>query len=356
MMNTHDAPILVVDDEPHNVMLLQRLLMRSGYTNVHPTTDPFQVEQMVRELDPDVILMDLNMPGLHGRDLMTRLAAMNQTPAIPVIVLTGDGSPEARRHALREGASDFVSKPFDPPEVVARISNQIQTRLLEKQLLQTNQRLEEQVAERTRQLEESQLETLNRLSLAAELRDDDTGCHVSRVSEYAACLARAAGLAAERCELIRRAAPLHDIGKIGIPDSILLKPGKLTDEEFATMKSHVVVGARILEGSTSLVVRLAETIALTHHERWDGRGYPNGLIGSEIPLEGRIVAICDVFDALTSERPYKQAWPVEKAVAEIERCSGSQFDADLVTCFLRIVPELVAIRAGYDRQRLQLCA
>lgn len=356
MMNTHDSPILVVDDEPHNVMLLQRLLTRSGYTRVHTTTDPFQVEQMVRELDPDVILMDLNMPGIHGRELMARLVSQGHQPAIPVIVLTGDGSPEARRLALKEGASDFVSKPFDPPEVVARLSNQIQTRLLKKQLMQTNQWLERQVAERTRELEESQLETLSRLSLAAELRDDDTGCHVSRVSEYAALLAREAGLEPERCELIRRAAPLHDIGKIGIPDSILLKPGKLTDEEFAIMKSHVVVGARILEGSSCDVVRLAETIALTHHERWDGRGYPNGLIGSDIPLEGRIVAICDVFDALTSERPYKQAWPVEKAVAEIERCAGTQFDADLVACFLRIVPELLMIRCNYERAAIALAA
>jgi len=350
MLNTLTSPILVVDDEPHNVMLLQRLLTRSGYAKVRTTTDPFQVEGMVRELDPDVILLDLNMPGIHGRELMQRLAARRQEPAIPVIVLTGDGSPEARRQALKEGASDFISKPFDPPEVVARINNQIQTRLLKKQLLQTNQRLESLVAERTRELEESQLETLNRLSLAAELRDDDTGCHVSRVSEYAARLAHEAGLAPERCELIRRASPLHDIGKIGIPDRILLKPGKLTDEEFAVMKSHVLVGARILQGSTSAVVRLAESIALTHHERWDGRGYPAGLSGSDIPIEGRIVAICDVFDALTSERPYKHAWPVEKAVAELERCAGTQFDADLVACFLRIVPELVEIRATLERQ------
>ena len=350
------CPVLIVDDEIHNVTLLQRLLSRSGYTNVHTTTDPLQVETMVQELEPDLILMDLNMPGLHGRDLLSRVNALPVKPAIPVVVLTGDVSPEARRAALREGARDFVSKPFDPPEVVARISNLIQARLLEKKLLRTNQRLEHLVAERTRELEDTQMEVLSRLSRAAELRDDDTGMHVCRVSEYAAILALEYGLTPEHCELIRRASPLHDIGKIGIPDRILLKPGKLDDQEWLVMKSHVTVGARILEGSTSEVVKLAEVIALSHHERWDGRGYPAGIAGADIPLEGRIVAICDVFDALSSERPYKKAWPVEQAVAEIDKCGGSQFDPELVACFLRVLPEILKIREGLQGESQLLAA
>jgi putative nucleotidyltransferase with HDIG domain len=250
--------------------------------------------------------------------------------------LTADITPEAKRRALTEGALDFLTKPFDATEVLLRIKNLLQTRLLHLQLREQNEVLDEKVRERTADLEATQVEILERLALAAEYRDDDTGEHTKRVGETTARIAEALDWSQAEVELIRRAAPLHDVGKIAIPDSILLKPGKLTPEEFERMKTHTSLGAQMLSGGEFPLLQLAEQIALTHHERWDGTGYI-GLREESIPMAGRIVTVADVFDALTSERPYKKAWPVSEAIEEIQRQSGHQFDPRIVEVFLKIV-------------------
>jgi putative two-component system response regulator len=278
------------------------------------------------------------MPHLDGLAVMDELNEIAEATYLPILILTGDLSPEARRDALSRGAKDFVHKPFSTDEVLLRIGTLLETRFLYLQIQNQNQILEAKVRERTRELEAAQFEIIDRLAKAAEFRDDNTGQHTERVGEMSALIAREIGLADSQVSLIRRAAPLHDVGKIGIPDKILLKPGRLTTDEFATVRTHTTIGARILSGSRFPILRLAEEIAFSHHERWDGQGYA-GIAGEAIPLPGRIAAIADVFDALTQQRPYKDAWTVDRAVSEIEQQSGRQFDPALVDAFLRIIDQ-----------------
>lgn len=329
--------ILAVDDEPANLLLLRRTLELDGYTQVEATTDPAQVPRMFVENRPDLVLLDLHMPGLDGFELMERLGPLTgEGSSVAFLVLTADATGETKRRALSMGARDFLTKPLDQIELLLRVRNLLHVQHLQGRLKQQNANLEDLVVERTRDLEQARLEILERLALAAEYRDDDTQQHAWRIGRTCALLAVGIGLPETEVELVRRAAPLHDIGKIGISDVILLKPGKLTDDEFEVIKTHTTIGAGILSGSHSPLLRLAEEIALTHHERWDGRGYPRGLSGEEIPLEGRIVAVADVFDALSHERPYKEAWPVEDAVTEILSQAGRQFDPGLVDAFSRL--------------------
>jgi putative two-component system response regulator len=324
----HQATILIVDDQQPNIRLLERILQPAGYTHVHGTRDPREIGALCRKLSPDLILLDLHMPYVSGLRVLEQLEEhIRKETFLPILVITADTLPETRQKALAAGATDFLTKPFDPTEVLLRVRNLLETRFLYHEL-------EKRVQERTRQLEEAQLEMLRRLALASDSRDDETGRHTHRVGCLSAALARLAGLPEEQVDLIGRAAPLHDIGKIGISDQILLKPGPLTAEEFEQMKTHTVIGGRILGGSKVPVLQLAEQIALYHHERWDGSGY-QGLAGEQIPKEARIVALADVFDVLTHLRPYKAAWPVEKALAEIESQSGRHFDPDLAELFLR---------------------
>jgi putative two-component system response regulator len=331
-----NARILVVDDEPANVDVLRRLLERSGFSRVESTNDPREAAPMYMKMRPDLILLDLHMPHMDGLAVMDELNQLAEASYLPILMLTGDMSPEARREALSRGAKDFVNKPFHSDEVLLRIRTLLETRFLYLQIQSQNQRLEAKVRERTRELESAQIEIIERLARAAEFRDDNTGQHTERVGQMAALLAKEIGLPDSQVSLIRRAAPLHDVGKIGIPDAILLKLGKLTDEEFALVKTHTTIGARILSGSRFGVLRLAEEIAFTHHEWWDGGGY-EGMVGDAIPLAGRIVAVADVFDALTQKRPYKAAWPIGDAIAEIDRQRGRQFDPRLVDAFLKVV-------------------
>jgi putative two-component system response regulator len=251
-----------------------------------------------------------------------------------VLMLTGDTSLETRRRALALGARDFVAKPFDADEILLRIRNLLETRALHGALVEQNARLEQRVEERTRDLEIAQMEVLDRLAAAAEFRDDDTGQHTQRVGAIAARLAATLGLDAEQVELVRRAAPLHDVGKIAIPDKILRKPDRLTEGEFEIMKAHTTVGAHILSGGCSPLVQMAERIARSHHERWDGTGYPDGLRGEQIPIEARIVSVADVLDALSHARPYRPAWTTDRILLLIRNGRGTHFDPAVADALL----------------------
>lgn len=331
------AKILVVDDQEQNVLLLEEILRDSGYVNIRCLTDSAKVLERFAESPPDLILLDLHMVPLSGFAVMAQLRPfIPEDDYLPILVLTGDLSLEARRRALSMGAADFVAKPFSSIEVLLRINNLLQTRFLYLEKQNQNQLLEQRVQERTAELERARLDVVERLARIAEFRDDQTHQHTVRVGEGVVPLARALGLPEEEVELIHRAAPLHDIGKIGIPDAILLKPGRLTEEEVLAMQHHTTEGAAILSGGQSRLVQLAEQLALTHHERWDGTGYPSGLALTDIPLVSRIVSIVDVFDALTHARPYKLAWPVDRAIAEIAALRGRQFDPAVVDAFLSL--------------------
>jgi putative two-component system response regulator len=335
-----DAGILIVDDKVANIRLLEGILGRAGYTRIASTTDPREVLEVFTGLQPDLLLLDLMMPHLNGFEVMEQLKAL--IPGgdyLPILVLTADVTGEVKRRALSAGAKDFLIKPFDTVEVLLRIDNLLKTRLLYLQLREQNHLLDEKVRERTLSLERAQIEILERLAAAAEFRDDETGRHTHRVGQVSSMIAHALSLPAAEVELIGQAAPLHDVGKIGIPDRILLKPGKLTVREFEVMKRHTTIGARMLANGHSDLIQMAECIALMHHERWDGTGYPGKLLGEDIPLVGRIVSVADVFDALTHERTYKTAWPVEEALVEIERQRGRQFDPRVAEAFLSLPVE-----------------
>lgn len=313
------------------------MLAQAGYEHVTSTQDPREVRPLYIRNRPDLILLDLHMPHLDGYEVMEQLSQVVETTYLPILVITGDLDPDARQKALALGAKDFVSKPFDPIELQLRIRTLLETRFLYLRIQSHNHLLEAKVQERTRALEYAQIEILERLAMAAEFRDDNTGQHTRRVGQTAALVAQQLGWPEAQVSLIRRAAPLHDIGKIGIPDHVLLKQGRLTPEEFDTIRTHTVIGARILSGSRFPLLQMAEQIALSHHERWDGDGYTPGLRHDAIPIVGRIVAVADVFDALTQQRPYKNAWPLAEAVAEVERQRGRQFDPAVAEAFLRVM-------------------
>jgi putative two-component system response regulator len=333
-----NARILIVDDEVVNVDLLRRLLERAGFSRIESTNDSREAADLYVKFRPDLILLDLHMPHRDGLEVMDELNQIAEASYLPILMLTGDDTQEAKREALSRGAKDFLNKPFHSDEVLLRIGTLLETRFLYLQIQSQNQILEAKVRDRTRELEAAQIEIIERLARAAEFRDDNTGQHTERVGQMAALLAKGIGLPDPQVSLIRRAAPLHDVGKIGIPDAILLKLGKLTRDEFLIVKTHTTIGARILSGSRFTILRLAEEIAFNHHERWDGDGYA-GITGAAIPLAGRIVAVADVFDALTQKRPYKAAWPIDDAMAEIERQRGKQFDPALVDAFMRMLEQ-----------------
>ncbi|MFW6331119.1 MAG: HD-GYP domain-containing protein [Gemmatimonadota bacterium] len=334
-----ESKILIVDDEPANVRLLERILQREGFQEIDSTTDPRQFLARFTARRPDIVLLDLHMPGLDGFDVMEQLQArIPEHDFVPILVLTADITPEARQRALSAGAKDCLTKPVDPTEVILRIRNLLQTRYYYRQLQNQNDTLERKVAARTRDLKKAQIEILDRLARAAEYRDDQTGHHAQRVGHMSAVIARELGLTDADVMLIRRAAPLHDVGKIGIPDGILLKPGKLTEEEFEEMKKHTAIGAGILSGSQFPVLQLAEEVALYHHENWDGTGYMR-MEGDLIPLPAQIVHAADVFDALTHERPYKRAWSVHEALEEIQNLDGRFFEP-------RVTRALMAVHAA----------
>lgn len=324
------APILIVDDQPANIALLSALLTRAGYTNLHSTTRPSETFHLIDTVRPSLLLLDLRMPELDGFTVMQRLQELRPPDEyLPILVLTADNSPETKCRALADGAHDFLTKPFDPTEIQLRVTNLLRTQALYTDVQNQNETLERRVLERTEALERSRLETLQALALAAEFRDDETGQHARRVGEMAALIGQALQLPSDQVQLLRNAAPLHDIGKIGIPDSILLKPGRFTSDERTLMQTHPTIGFQIMEPCRSATLQMARQIALTHHERWDGSGYPHGLAGDLIPLPGRIVAAADAFDAMTHNRPYQAARSVADALAAFKRERGRQFDPDV---------------------------
>ncbi|WP_255604437.1 HD domain-containing phosphohydrolase [Oscillochloris sp. ZM17-4] len=337
----------MVDDQEINLQLLKRILQHEGFTSVQSLSDPYQALSTYIEYQPDIILLDLMMPGLDGITIMQLLnQCIPEGVYLPILVLTADMSPETRRHALSLGAKDFLTKPFDPTEVVLRIQNLLETRRLYLQLQTQNHHLSQQVQRGLRDIDEAQTEVILRLSQAAEYRDEETGLHTQRVGRLSALIARSIGLDEEQVELIRRAAPLHDIGKIAIPDYILRKPGRLTAEELRRMQEHAAMGARMLEDSRFPLLQAAHEIALYHHERWDGAGYPQGIGGHDIPIMARIVAVADAFDALTHERPYKHAWSVDETLTELRACSGSRYDPQVIEALNKVVIQEGLYRPG----------
>jgi putative two-component system response regulator len=338
-----NAKILIVEDDKPSRTILKSILIGAGFTRIRCLPNASRFSNIYQQYMPDLLLLDLGIPKISGFDVMSRLQQDYPGEYLPVIVISSDSDDNIHLRALSAGAKDFLGKPYDRAKVILRCRNLIETNLLHNEVKDQNRNLAQTVKERTAELHQSRLDVIRRLGYAAEYRDTDTGDHIVRMSSYCEALAHALGLDDETCELILATSPLHDVGKIAIPDSVLLKPGPLTPQELAIMRSHAEIGAEILSGGASPFLQMAETIALTHHEKWDGTGYPRGLRGEEIPIVGRICAICDVFDALTSERPYKNAWTFESAIKEIKRVSGSHFDPKVSDAFMRIFPLIKTI-------------
>ena len=329
------------------MQLLELMLEMESFESVKSTMDPREVVGLHQENNFDLILLDIRMPHMDGFQVMEALEDIHKNDYLPIIVLTAQKDMETRLRALELGAKDFLTKPFDRLEVLHRIENMLEVRHLYNQQSMQAEILEGKVLERTKELRETRLEIIQRLGRAGEYRDNETGMHVIRMSKGCHRLALSIGLSEGHAEQIFQASPMHDVGKIGIPDNILLKPGKLDEEEWKIMKSHAEIGGDIIGEHDFGLMIMAREIALTHHEKWDGSGYPKGLRAEQIPIEGRIAAICDVFDALTSERPYKKAWPVEDAMAFITEQSGQHFDPNLVEHFTLIFDQILKIKDKY---------
>ncbi|GAA4898734.1 HD-GYP domain-containing protein [Ferrimonas pelagia] len=332
------ATLLLVDDTAANIDVLVGILRQDYQLQV--ALDGATALKIVQKNPPDLILLDIMMPDIDGLEVCRRLKADPASKAIPVIFVTALGEVEDEATGLALGAVDYISKPVNAAVVKARVATQLA-------LYNQARHLESLVQQRTAELEQTRLHIIQCLGRAAEYKDNETGLHVIRMSHFAHRLAQAAGLSEPHCSLILNAAPMHDIGKIGIPDHILKKRARLDEEEWLVMRQHPQLGAEILGQLGSDLMQMASRIALTHHERWDGTGYPVGLKGDAIPIEGRIVAIADVFDALTSVRPYKPAWTIADTLEQIRAERGRQFDPSLVDHFLTLEPELVAIRQQY---------
>ncbi|PMR75391.1 HD domain-containing phosphohydrolase [Billgrantia endophytica] len=347
-MNTQgDSHILIVDDEPANLKLLDKLLGSQGYGRRTCIEDPRKVLSAYERLRPDLILLDLKMPHLDGYQVMEQLRALNDPLLPPILVLTVEHGHGFLLKALTMGARDYLSKPFDRTELLMRVRNLLDARRAHRITHEQNVVLEEMIRLRTEEVVATRLQIVQRLGRAAEYRDNETGQHVMRMSHIAALLAQRLGWTPADVELMLHASPMHDIGKIGIPDAILLKPGKLDDEEWQIMKRHVEIGAELLGGDDFPLLNLAREIALNHHEKWDGSGYPYGRAGTDIPQSARIAAVADVFDALTSARPYKPAWSIDRAVAFVQEQSGWHFDPEVIEVFLASLEDIQRIRERY---------
>lgn len=350
-MNTPASPlqvanekqtILIVDDIPDNIDLLNEVLSPHYLTRAALNGEK-ALKIASAATRPDLILLDVMMPGISGHEVCRRLKSDPETRSIPVIFVTAMNEEEDEQKGLALGAVDYITKPVSPPIVLARVRTHLA-------LYDQTRELERLVALRTAELEKTRRQIIRRLGRAAEFKDNETGNHVIRMSHYSRLIAKAMGLSETSQDLIFHAAPMHDVGKIGIPDHIMLKPGKLDDEEWKIMRQHPAMGAAIIGDHKDELLHVARQIALTHHEKWDGSGYPMGMKGDAIPVFGRIIAIADVFDALTSVRPYKKAWSVEAAVAMIQEGAGSHFDPGLMAPFAAALPDILQIKAQYAEE------
>jgi len=330
------SKILIVDDQEANVNLLLSILKEQGFIGLQSLTDARLVQPLFLDFQPDLVLLDLKMPHIDGLSLLKQLRSrIPDGVYLPFLIITGDLSQRTRQAALSLGAKDFLTKPINPAEAVLRMYNLLETRFLYLELQESNRILDERVQERTRELELAQVDILRHLALAADYRDDLTGLHAQRVGLLAALLAESIRMPKDEAKLIRGAAPLHDLGKIGIPDHILLKSGDLTPEEFEVVKTHTAIGGKILSCSSFPLLKMAEQIARYHHEHWDGSGYL-GLKKDDIPLAARLTSVADTFDVLTHSRPYKAASSLEEALAEIQKERERQFDPDVVDALVKL--------------------
>ncbi|MDQ6992522.1 MAG: response regulator [Mariprofundus sp.] len=336
----HKKVILIVDDATENIDVLSGILV-NDYVVKAATSGERALKIVASKNKPDLILLDVMMPEMDGYEVCRRLKENPKTAQIPVIFVTAMGAVEDEKRGFSLGAIDYITKPVNPPLVLSRVHAQLA-------LYQQKQQLEETVRQRTKEIVNLQLKLMACLGKAGEYRDNETGAHVIRVGKSSELLALAAGCDALFAEKLLFGAPMHDLGKIGIRDEILLKPGKLTFEEFEIMKTHAQIGANIMGQELSGMAEMARGIAMGHHEKWDGSGYPAGLQGEAIPLACRIVAITDVFDALTSARPYKEPWPLDKVIKLFEEQSGRHFDPDLCRIFLTIIPQIAALREEHS--------
>ncbi len=360
------AKIMIVDDEPLNIKVVRKYLQIAGYENFVTTSDAAAALEMIRSECPDLILLDIMMPKVSGLQILEAVRDDASLTHLPVLILTASTDAKTKSTALELGATDFLAKPIDASDLVPRVRNALVVKAHHDHLARYSEHLEHEVQLRTCELEASRLRVVHCLARAAEFRDDDTGRHVIRVGRYTGILARELGFAESHVSTLELAAQLHDVGKIGIPDAILLKPGKLTPDEFRAIQRHCVYGRKIIDplpehedearriqerlgvesiaGYGSPLLTMAAEIALTHHERWDGSGYPNHLAGDSIPIEGRVTSVADVFDALSSKRPYKPAFPLEKCLTILKEGSGSQFDANVVNALLKRLGEIVQVQ------------
>jgi putative two-component system response regulator len=345
--------ILIVDDQIQNNELLEAHLAPQGYEIIKAASGE-EALGILSGNKIDLMLLDVMMPGMDGFEVARRVRANDTHRLLPIILVTALRETEDRVKGIEAGCDDFISKPFEKIELLARVRSLLKVKAYNDLKSNYRKELEAEVALRTGELKQAlgrikdaSLETIYRLSIASECRDEDTGAHIKRVSRYAVAIARRMGLDESTVESILYAAPMHDLGKLGIPDQILVKPSRLEPAEWEIMKHHTVIGAKILSGSDAEFISIAETIARCHHEKWDGSGYPNGLKGGDIPVTARITALADVFDSLTTKRPYKEPFSVEKSLAIIREGRGSHFDPDVVDAFLSIQDEILAIMERY---------
>ncbi|ELX08816.1 response regulator RpfG [Janthinobacterium sp. HH01] len=346
--------VLIIDDNQMNLDLFCHMLSMIDTVAPLPMSDPAAALARCATMTPDLVLVDYMMPEIDGLEFLRRFRQLPGMTGGPVIMVTADTELTVRHEALRLSANDFLTKPVNYTELNVRVGNLLALRRAQLQLAERADWLAQAVHNATTDLVASEREVVHRLSRAAEFRDPETGSHLLRMSAYARLVAVNLGLPLAECELICEAAPMHDIGKVGIPDSVLLKPGPLDPDEIAIMRAHPQIGADILSGSESALLQAGAVIAISHHVRYDGRGYPHGLAGEAIPLYGRIVAVADVFDALTTSRPYKAGWELERAVAHLREGSGTQFDPRCVAALLQDMEAMLEIQRrcqDYDTER-----
>ncbi len=346
--------IIIIDDNPTNVLLLKRMVQQMDKGEAHTFLNPEEALAWCQDNPADLVLVDYMMPEMDGITFIQRFRSLRDCREIPVIMVTADDDKQVRYDALTQGATDFLNKPVDKTEFLARMNNMLALRNHQKQMRNRAEWLASEVRKATAELRKREQEAIFLLSKAAEYRDPETASHIVRMAHYSKLIARNMGMDKTEQEMILEASPMHDVGKLGTPDRILLKPGKLDDDEFKIMQQHAAQGSEILHQSETRLMQIAADIAIMHHEKFNGKGYPNGLAGENISIYARIVAVADVFDALTSERPYKKEWPIEQAVALLNEERGQHFDPACVDALLASMDEVLEIKQRFQDEDVTL--